>query len=186
MLKTIYHFVVTSNAWEPKFHENFFVEHHAFLYGILWAFGIGAVVAVVYYFTCCNSKNSIRQANIYTWCAAGIVAAVLTFLVADWVIIGKSGVNDRKSLFYTYSFYNANDNYYNEQVKVNMKNEKIVKELATTKQSIKTKLDQGNDVRMPFATTTTVLGILFFVIASLFVKGTTRNGKHIPIKWPSK
>ena len=186
MLKTIYHFVVTSDAWEPKFHENFFIGHDAFLFGLLWASGIGLIIACGYYFLCCNDKNSIKLANLPSWCVAGVVAAILTFYVANWVIIGKSGVNDRKSLFYTYSFYNANDNYYNEEVRKNMKNDKIVKELATTKQKIKTDLDHGNGVRTPFAGTTTILGILSFVGFSLFVKGATRNGKHIPIKWPSK
>ena len=186
MLKTIYHFVVTSDAWEPKFHENFFVEHHAFLYGLLWALVIGLVIACGYYFLCCNDKNSIKLANLPSWCVAGVVAAFLSFFVSNWIIIGKSGVNDRKSLFYTYSFYNANDNYYNEEVKKNMKNDKIVKELATTKQKIKTGLDQGNEVRAPYAGTTTVLGVLFFALFSFCVKGMTRNGKHVPVKWPSK
>lgn len=186
MFKTIYHFVVTSNAWEPKFHENFFVVHHAFLYGLLWAFGIGAMIAIIYYFSCCNSKNTIKLANLPSWCVAGVVAAVFTFFVADWVIIGKTGVSDRNSLYYTYSFYNANESYYNDQAKINRNNDKIVKELALTKQRIKTDLDQGNDVRIPFAATTTVLSVVFFVVSSFCVKGLTRNGKHIPIIWPSK
>ena len=186
MLKTIYHFVTTSNAWEPRFHENFFVTHHAFLYGLLIALGIGVVIALIYYFSCCNSKNTVKMANIYTWLVAGVVSAVLSFFVANWVIIGKSGVNNQKSLFYTYSFYNANETYYNVEVQRNVKNEKLVKDLATTKQKIKTDLDQGHDVRLPYSATTTVLNIIFFVAASFCIKGATRNGKHIPVLWPSK
>ena len=186
MLKTIYHFVVTSKAWEPKFHENFFVVHHAFLYGLLWAFGIGAIIAIIYYFSCCNSKNTIKLANLPSWCVAGVIAAVFTFFVADWVIIGKNGVSDRNSLFYTYSFYNANESYYEREIQNNSKNEKIKKELGATKENIKIALDQGKDVRVPFAATTTVLSVVFFVIASFCVKGFTSNGKHIPVLWPSK
>ena len=185
-MKAIYHFVVSSQAWEPKFHENFFVTHNAFTYGLMWAAIIGIIVAVLYYFACCNSKNTTKMASLPAWCVAGVLAAALTFLVADWVLIGKSGVSDRNSMFYTYSFYNANETYYNEQSKQNMKNEKLVKELAATKQKIQTELNQGNDVRMPYTATTTVLSIVFFCVASFCVKGATRNGKHIPVKWPSK
>ena len=55
----LFFFVTNSQAWKDtrEFHENFFVTHNAFMYGVLTAIIVALVLALVFYFGCCNKRN---------------------------------------------------------------------------------------------------------------------------------
>ena len=50
----LFFFVTNSQAWKDtrEFHENFFVSHNAFMYGVLTAIIVALVLALLFYFGC--------------------------------------------------------------------------------------------------------------------------------------
>lgn len=181
----LYYFVTKSFDWEPKYHQNFFVDHNAFVYGLVWAIVLALVFAIAFYFCLCNNKESCSSAKLPVWLVFLALSGISSYLVADWGIIGKKNITDQTSVFYKYSFYNTNEAYYAEQAR-NNSNEQLLQELAKKKNEIRMDLNQGNDVRVPFDMTCAVYGLIFFYLFSVVLKGFTINGKTIPHMWPSK
>lgn len=178
----LYFLVTGSDSWESLYHQNFFVTQGGFTTGIIAAFVIGAVLSCAFYFGCCNSKDTQKSANIRVWAVFLLIAIIMGYLFADNVVIGNSSTTDKSSLFRKYSFYEANDAYYNNET-VGASPTKI-EDLASLNATIKSNLDKGGDVRKPYDVTTAVLTAIFFFFTSMVVKRFTIAGKGIPFKKP--
>ncbi len=183
----LFFFVTNSDAWKNyrDFHENFFVTHKAFLYGFLLALIVALLLAVIYYFGCCNSKRENKLATVPTWCGFLVATALITFLVANFVFIGKSSTTETSSIFYKNSFYNANKQFVVDKTKGNPA-EQIVAKYTKDKTQIDKNLDSGKDVRYPYSIGCAVYSLLFFYLLSLLFKGFTYQGVAIPHQWPHK
>lgn len=180
-----FYFLVTgSKSWEPHYHENFFNTQGGFLWGIIGALVIGVICACAFYFGCCNSKKSSKSANLGVWAITMLICAVVAYFYADLVVIGDSATTDNSSLFRTHSFYKANDDYFIQQTSQSGVSETLINDLTQTKNTIKTNLDKGGDVRFDYDITTALLAAIFFFLTSLIVKRFTINGKTIPFQKP--
>lgn len=166
------------------FHNQFFVEENAFITGLIVSLVIGVVVSAAYYFGCCNSKTSLSTANIPSWVIALCLAGGLSYLVADFAIIGKANTLDKDSMFRRYSFYVSMENYYGKYA--DQTDDVLqLQEVENEKKDISDNLDAGRDVRRKFDLGCGFYAILFFYITSILIKGMTRNGAAIPHKWPN-
>lgn len=184
-MSEFFYFLVTgSKSWTLNFHENFFNVHGGFFWGVIGALIIGVICALVFYFGCCNSKKSAAMANIGVWAGFLVVCALIGYIYADMIVIGKSGNVDQSSIFYRYSFYKANNEYYIDQTNQPNVPQTTIKELQATKNQIESELDKGGDVRFSYDLTTAILALIFYFITSLIVKRFTINGKTIPCKNP--
>lgn len=173
-----FYFLVTDdNSWEPLFHPNYF-NSVGFLYGVLGAFAIGAVLALIFYFGCCNNKDSVKYSTKSIWAIFLLIAGVVGYFYADVALIGDPDTTKPG----TFSFSEANNQYYIEQAK-GAPVEKV-SQLNQIHTKIKSDLKKGGDIRFPFAITTSVLTILFYFIVSLVVKRFTYTGKAIPMLKP--
>lgn len=183
----LFFFVTNSQAWKDtrEFHENFFVTHNAFMYGVLTAIIVALVLALVFYFGCCNKRNDDSMANTGVWAGFLLVTGLLVFLTANFAFIGKSNVADSQSIFYKHSFYKANSEFVIEKTRDNQ-NQQQVDEYTTARQKIETDLNNGKDVRYSYSLGCTVYSLLFFYIFSLLFKGFTYQGIAIPHPWPHK
>lgn len=180
-----FYFLVTDNkAWEPHYHENFFNAQGGFLLGIIGALVIGVICACAFYFGCCNSKKTSKSANLGTWAITMFICAVVAYFYADLVVIGDPATTDNTSIFRTHSFYKANDDYYIQETSKPNVSETLINDLTQTKNTIKTSLDKGGDVRFDYDITTTLLAAIFFYLTSLIVKRFTINGRTIPSQKP--
>ena len=159
-------FVTNSQAWKDtrEFHENFFVSHNAFMYGVLTAIIVALVLALLFYFGCCNKRNDDSMANTGVWAGFLLVTGLLVFLTANFAFIGKSNVADSQSIFYKYSFYKANTEFVIEKTRDNQ-NQQQVDEYTTARQKIETDLNNGKDVRYSYSLGCTVYSLLFFYIS---------------------
>lgn len=185
-----FYFLVTgSNAWENRFHENFFNIQAGFLWGFIGALVIGVICACAFYFGCCNSKKSNKSANLGVWAITMLICAGVAYFYADFVIIGDSKTSDDSSIFHKYSFYRANDIYLVNEINpatssLDNITETDIKDLKAIHNKIKTNLDKGGDVRFDYDITTALLAAIFFFITSLIVKRFTIAGKTIPFQKP--
>jgi hypothetical protein len=180
-----FYFLVTgSKAWEPHYHQNFFITQGGFLLGVIGALIIGAVFALAFYFGCCNSKKSSKSANLSVWALFLLLGAVVSYFYADLVVIGDTATTDKNSVFRTHSFYEANNQYYLQKTNQSGVSKTLMEDLTNKRNEIKSNLDKGGDVRFDYDITTAVLAILFFFIVSVIVKRFTINGKTIPFLKP--
>lgn len=175
--------VTQSKAWSDsfKFHENFFIDQGGFLWGLIGALIIGAVLACVFYFGCCNSKTSAKSATIGVWTLFLVLSGVGGYFYADVVFIGDS---NKQSMFYEYSFYKANDKYFNDKAQEFRKSQSEIDRLTQTRAKIVSDLDKNGDVRVEYNATTAAWALVFFFLTSVGVKRFTRIGKHIPFLKP--
>lgn len=167
------------------FHNQFFVEENAFLTGLIVSLVIGVVVSAAYYFGCCNSKTSLSTANIPSWVIALCLAGGLSYLVADFAIIGKANTVDEDSMFRRNSFYVSMQKHYENAYASEIDDEQQLQPVMDEMTEISNNLDAGKDVRLPFDLGCVIYAILFFYITSICVKGMTSNGAAIPHKWPN-
>lgn len=177
-------FFLVSLADERQFHTNYFIEHGAFLYGLLLAAVIGVVVALVFYYGCCNSSKSMASATLTVWVGCMVAAGALTYLTANFVLIGKPQAV--QGPFYDHSFYKANEEYASAKAGEKNTNENEVQEYNQERDRIADELDKGDDARVPFSAHCAIYAMLAFFLCSLAVKGTTIHGTYIPVKWPAK
>ena len=84
----IFYFLVSKTNW-TNYHENFFNTEGGFATGVIAALIIGALIAIAFYFGCCNSSKSAKQANIAVWALALLFSGVVGYFYADWQIIGR-------------------------------------------------------------------------------------------------
>ena len=56
----ILYFLVSKTNW-TNYHENFFNTEEGFAVGVIAAFIIGALIAIAFYFGCCNSSRIYYQ-----------------------------------------------------------------------------------------------------------------------------
>ncbi len=180
----LYFWVTSSKCWEGQYHENFFNASGGFLWGFLGALILGIVGALLFYFLCCNSKESGKYAKIGVWWIFMAVTAVVSYFYADLVLIGQSSTADTASVFYSHSFYKANDDYYVKKTGEASVSPTVIADLTKVKNEISSDLDKGGDVRFEFDLTTALLSALFFFLASLAVKRFTVTGKAIPMLKP--
>ena len=180
----IYYFVTSSKCWEARFHENFFNAGGGFIHGLIAALVIGAIFACIFYFCCCNSKTSAKMATIGVWALFLAIAGVASYFYADMIVIGDSSAKDNKSIFRTYSFYKANDDFFINESKKPTSSPSYISELTAKKTEIKSNLDKGGDVRQEYDFTTAAWSLVFFFITSIIIKRFTRNGKHVPFLKP--
>ena len=177
----IFYFLVSKMKW-TNYHENFFNTEEGFAVGVIAAFIIGALIAIAFYFGCCNSSKSAKQANIAVWALALLLSGVVGYFYADWQIIGENSTH--QSMFVSgSSFYEKNEKYYIEETSKNPSNSTQVS-LNNTKNRIQEDLDKGNDVRFEFDLNTALLAIGFFFLTSILVKRFTIDGKNIPFMKP--
>lgn len=183
----LFFFVTSSDAWKStrNFHENFFVDHNGFLYGLLLALVVALLLVVCFYFGCANSKRDNSIATIPVWCGTLVATGLIVFLIANFVLIGKSNITSTQSVFYKYSFYKANTEYVVEKTRGNS-NEQLAKKLTTDKKTIEINLNRGKDVRYAYSMGCAVYSLLFFYLLSLGIKGFTYQGSTIPHVWPHK
>lgn len=180
----IYFAVTGSKAWEPLYHENFFVTQGGFVWGLIGALIIGALFACIFYFGCCNSKKSVKSATLSVWAVMLVISGVVTYLYADMVIIGDSKSTDNTSVFRAYSFYKANDDYFIKETSQPNVSQTVIASLTQKKNEIYDNLNKGGDVRFDFDLTTAILGMIFYFLTSMIVKRFTLAGKSIPLKKP--
>ena len=181
----IYSLVTNSNYWESRYHKNFFIDNGAFTSGFLWALAIGVIIAIAFYFSCCNSKKTSKSATSTVWACFMVLAAVLTYVASDFYIIGtKDSSNGTKDS--TSGFYQANEDYFIKISRENSDNEQLLKELSLKKDEIRKNLNDGGDARFDFSITNVLLCCLFFYLASIVIKNFTISGKTIPHKFPMR
>ncbi len=178
-MEFLYFLVTGSDSWENQYHQNFFVTQGGFTFGFVAALIIGVLFSCIFYFGFCNSKNTQKSANMGVWAVCLLIAIVIGYLFADYVIIGDS----TDAVFRDCSFYKANDEYYVAQTRGSVSPAKI-NDLASLQTKIKSDLDKGGDVRLPYDITTAVLTAIFFFLASIGVKRFTISGKAIPFLKP--
>lgn len=174
-MKQVYFFVNLESDYD--FRENFFVSENAFLYGFLIAIAAGVFVALAYYFGCCNSRTSNNLATMTNWIIALILAGAITYLSADFGIVGKKDGR----------FIQSNELYYDENYgnDENLSQDQL-QEVLDEKTEIENGILEGTEqTTLPFALGSAVYSMLFFLFASLGVKGQTRHGISIPCKWPN-
>lgn len=182
------YFLVTGNeAWEGYFHENFFMTQNGFWWGIIGAFAIAAIFALIFYFGFCNSKTSNTYAKIWLWGIFLALSGGCSYFYADLVVIGdpaqpQKDDKDRIALLYKYSFYKANNDYYTyiTDDKNGYRSQKEKEDLKKQMNTIKDNLNKGKDVRNDFDITTAAWSLIFFYLISLGIKRFTINGKCIP------
>ena len=186
-MEKLFFFVTNSEAWKStrEFHENYFISHGAFTVGLLTAIVLGLVLALAFYFGCCNKRDEDSMANLGVWSGFLFVTGIIMFLVANFIFIGKSNVADSRSLFYKYSFYKANSEFVIEKTR-NNQNEQQVAEYTTARQIVETNLNKGKDVRYSYSLGCMVYALLFFYLFSICFKGFTYHGVAIPHPWPYK
>lgn len=180
----IYFLVTGSEAWEPNYHDNFFITQGGFVWGIIGALIVGVIVACAFYFGCCNSSKTSKFANIGVWAISLCLCAVVSYFYADMVVIGDPKTTDDNSVFRTYSFYKANDDFYIRTSQDPQMTSTLLSELNQKRIEIRSNLDKGGDVRFEFDITTAILAVIFFFLASIIVKRFTINGKTIPFERP--
>lgn len=186
-MEKLFFFLTNSEAWKAtrSFHENFFITHGGFSNGLLLALVVAALLGVVFYFGCANNKKDSTLATIPVWTGCLFAVGILTFLIANYVLIGKPNSTDNQSITYKYSFYKANTEYVIEQTRSNT-NEQHAAELVRQKQDIENDLNKGKGVRYRFCFGCAVYGMLLYYLFSLILKGFTCQGIAIPHLWPSK
>ena len=114
----ILYFLVSKTNW-TNYHENFFNTEGGFATGVIAALIIGALIAIAFYFGCCNSNKSAKQANIAVWALALLLSGVVGYFYADWQIIGENSTH--QSMFVSgSSFYEKNEKYYIEETRKNL------------------------------------------------------------------
>lgn len=178
----IYFLVTGSDAWEPHFHNHFFVTCNGFMWGLIGALIIGILFAAAFYFGCCNSSNSVKLANIKVWSVFLLISGIVGYFYADCILIGTSDNSDDSSMTRKYSFYKANDYYFIEETSKPGVAPAYIQDLTRTKNEISDNLDKGGDVRFDFDITTAVLAVIFFFLSGLVIKRLTIAGKAIPFK----
>lgn len=180
----IYFFVTGSKDWEPIYHQNFFFNQNGFTFGVLGALAIAFIAAIGFYFGCCNSSKSCSMANLGVWGVTLGICGLVAYFYADYVVIGAPKESNKESMFRKYSFYQANEDLYLIKIREEKISKTQIEDLARTKEEIRVKLNKGNDVRLPFNFTTTILAIVFYFLISIAIKRLTINGKCIPIEKP--
>lgn len=87
----LFFFVTNSQAWKDtrEFHENFFLNHSAFMYGLVTAILVALILAVVFYFGCCNKRNDDSMAKTGVWAGFLLVTGLFVFLTANFVFITR-------------------------------------------------------------------------------------------------
>lgn len=194
-MKIFYFLVNWDGANSAKLHEYFFVKGNGFLYGLLLAAVVALVVALVYYFVLGRSVKSAKMGN---WWICGIIALAVTFCVSNFVFIGQEptkkeyaeGKKLENKITYKYSFYRSMDRALKPskvpgETLIDKGVTKIEKEqLKAEQKKIAQNLNQGKDVRYPYAINTTIWCAIFFFLFSMLFKGMSQAAKTKPIKWP--
>lgn len=172
---------MSKNGW-TNYHDNFFNTEGGFTIGLIAALIIGVLIAIAFYFGCCNSNKTAKQANIGVWTIALLLSGIVAFFYSDWQIIGDKGTH--KSMFVSgYSFYEVNEKYYIQETSTNPSQSTQIS-LNNTKNQIHDNLDKGHDVRLDFDLNTAILAAIFYFLTSILVKRFTINGKNIPFMRP--
>lgn len=162
---------------EYGFHLNFFVDHGAFTFGFLVALAAGVVVALAFYFGCCNNRNSSSMATVSMWIISLVLSGAIAFSVADFAIVGVGEES---------SFVAENEVYYNEQYADSDLDNDQLQLVRDEMDEIAESLSSGeNQAALPFAAGCAVYALLFFYITSVVIKGHTISGVSIPHKWPN-
>lgn len=184
-MKKIYHFVTSNDAWNDGFyfHSNYFVDENAFLWAFLTSFGIGAVVAAIFYFGLCNGKTA-KYATLSNWVIALILACVTAYVAGNAFYIGGQKLDDNGNEVSSSGFCKSCKEYYLKKIDEPMfrDNEEQGTALLSKHNDIITALHQGQDVATPFNITNTVISFLAFIIASFGMKNLTKHGSAIPLK----
>lgn len=176
MFKTFFYFLVAGNeAFEPQYHENYFVAQNGFLYGLLLALVIACVAAGIFYYVMCNNKRDVRFVTVPTWAITGIIGVIIAIAVADLFLIGRNSET---------GFYAANEQFYTDQSKDMSDTDATT--FSNLKAQIAQDLDENGDVRITYDLTTGFWCFIFFFIISTAIKGGSLHGKVIPFKWPAK
>ncbi|MCD8290994.1 MAG: hypothetical protein LUC91_05780 [Prevotella sp.] len=186
-MKLIYFWVTSSKAWGNylAYHQNFFIDHNGFLMGFIGALIFGVICAVVFYLGFCNSKTSSKYATLSVWMVFLVIGAVIAYFYADYVVIGEPKAKNNESVFRTYSFYKANDTYYNEMTQKKDIDSMTLNSYRKNLADLKANLDKGSgDVRLEFDLTTAILAAISYFVASMIVKRFTISGKVIPLEKP--
>ena len=67
------------------FHTNYFVNNGGFLWGLLLAFAVAILIALIFYFGLCKNYNFAKKAN---WWIASVVVAVIAYLSLRHIFVG--------------------------------------------------------------------------------------------------
>lgn len=170
----IYFLVTSLEQYSDKFyfHSNYFVEQRSFTEAFFYSSGIGAAVALVFYFVLCNG-DSVKPATRVNWFIGLLLVALAAFFVGDIMIIGSDGTPGT-------GFYAACQDYANEYMIANQGNEQAITECQMELNNILENLRQGNDVALMFNLTNAVISMLVYFLTSLGVKNFTKSGSAIP------
>lgn len=185
-MEKIYHFVTSNSAWNDGYfyHSNYFVDENTFLWAFLTSFGIGAVVAAIFYFGLCNGKTA-KYATHFNWVIALILACITAYLVSNVVFIGGQKLDDNGNEVSSSGFYKSCKEHYLKKINnesMFRDNEEQGTALLSKHNDIITALEQRQDVALPFNGTNTAISLLAFIILSFSIKNLTKHGSAIPLK----
>lgn len=182
----LFYFLVTSlEQYSDKlgFHKYFFegelpswlkdvAPFPAFYEGFLCSLGIGAAIALAFYFGMCNGE-SVKPATRTNWYIGLLLVALAAFFVSDIMFIGADGNPGS-------GFYGACQEYAKKFMENHTGNQQDIKACLDEFNKIKTALNEGNDVALMFNVSNALLSMLFYLLASIGVKNFTKHGSQIP------
>ncbi|MDE6754202.1 MAG: hypothetical protein K2J82_06290 [Muribaculaceae bacterium] len=148
------------------FHNNFFITHNGFLWGLILALIIAVVAAGIFYFVMDKNYTLAKPLN---WWIISIVVAVIGYFGADIFLIGGQGSNSPST------FYGTNSEWVKEHRK-----KPNAKEYPKFKIKIENELRKQKDVRIPFDLTCAGWAWLLFLGTSLCFKRYSVNSTQIP------
>lgn len=171
----LFYFLVTSlEQYSDKFgfHTNYFVENGTFALAFGCSFGIGAAIALAFYFGMCNGE-SVKHATRTNWYIGLLLVALAAFFVSDIMFIGADGNPGT-------GFYGACQEHIRQFMLQHQGNQQVIQECQTEFNKIMKNLNEGNDVALMFNVTNALLSMLFYLLASIGVKNFTKHGSQIP------
>lgn len=170
-MELIYFLVTSLEAYADKFgfHANYFVEKGAFLEGLLYSAGIGALIALLFYFGCCNGE-SVKPATRVNWLIGLFLVGLIAFFISDLFIIGSEGEG----------FYASLDAIVREYCVNNSWDTLGIQERQIEMNTIVKNLKEGKDVALEVNLTNVFISMLVYFLISLGVKNYTKHGSQIP------
>lgn len=166
-----------------QFHFNYFTDKGGFSTAFFIALITAAVFCTLFYFVICNFFN--RLSRIYIWILALLMSIATTYALTSTIVIGGSNEEGDYSGFYESIEEDAGikreefAQMPEEKDKLNQYEEELIKALdgeSADTYEVSERLYLSN----------CIYSVIFFIIFSILVKGTTKYGIAIPCTWPRK
>lgn len=164
-----------------QFFENYFRETDVLQNTFLLGLGIGAVLALIFYYVCCNI--SIKFGNIWAWAIVLLISIGVTFVTSQQYVLGSDGGDAESSSGFYSSIYETQSDMLDqvgddqdERQNVNDTTDRLITEINDGTNSVVTEIAMINML---------YCAIIFFVFSMLitkikFLRDLTIHGKATP------